>query len=228
MASLLTPEELGALARIDSATVSNAIETFNVRDHTAGYTSLELRCLTPELPPMVGYAITCTSDSTMPGPRRPTKEHEFFEAIAAAPKPAILVIKDMGTDRLRSCYGGDVLATIARRLGAIGLVTDGGVRDLAGIRQRVPGFQVFASGFVVSHGIPTFLDVGVTVSICGVPICPGDLLHGDENGLLVIPSEVAGRVAAQAEAILTQERDLIAFIHSDSFSLEGLKERMSH
>jgi len=224
----LSLEELKALSEIDSPTVSNAIEAFNVRDPTGGYASMELRCLYPDLGAMVGYAITCTADSTSPAPRRPTKESELLEAVQAAPKPAIVVIKDIGPNRLRSCHAGDVLCSIFQRLGVIGLVTDGGIRDLSGIRQRVPGFHVFASGLVVSHGIPTFLEIGITVSICGLTIRPGDLLHGDENGLLVIPAEIAGRVAAQAKLVWEKEHNLLDFVRSDAFSLEELKSRMYH
>jgi len=189
---------------------------------------MELRCLYPDLGAMVGYAITCTADSTSPAPRRPAKEPELLEAVQAAPKPAIVVIKDIGPNRLRSCHAGDVLCSIFQRLGVIGLVTDGGIRDLSGIRQRVPGFHVFASGLVVSHGIPTFLEIGITVSICGLTIRPGDLLHGDENGLLVIPAEIAGRVAAQAKLVWEKEHNLLDFVRSDAFSLEELKSRMYH
>jgi regulator of RNase E activity RraA len=107
-------------------------------------------------------------------------------------------------------------------------VTDGGIRDLGGIRQRVPGFHVFASGLVVSHGIPTFLEIGITVSICGLTIQPGDLLHGDESGLLVVPPEIADRVETQAKSVWEIERNLIEFVRSDAFSLEQLKSQMYH
>ena len=68
---MLSPKQIEALGRIDSPTVSNAIEAFGVRDPTDGYASLELRCLFPDLGPMVGYAVTCTADSTTPGGPRP-------------------------------------------------------------------------------------------------------------------------------------------------------------
>ena len=225
---MLSREELSALSEIDSPTVSNAIEAFDVRDPTGGYASMELRCQLPDLGTMVGYAITCTADSTSPAPRRPTREADLFDAVQAAPRPAIVVIKDVGPNRLRSCHAGDVLCSIFQRLGAIGLVTDGGIRDLGNIRQRVPGFHVFTPGLVVSHGIPTFLEIGVTVSICGLTVQPGDLLHGDESGLLVVPPEIAGRVAAQAEVVWEKERSLLEYIHSDGFCLEELKRRMYH
>lgn len=224
----LSPDQLEALRRIDSATVANAIEAFDVRDRTEGYASLELRCLFPDLPPMVGYAVTCTVDSTRPGKGRPTALHELFSAVQAAPKPAVVVMKDMGPDRLRSCHTGDVLSTVFQTLGAVALITDGGVRDLAGIRQRAPGFQLFAPGIVAAHGTSAVIELGMTVSICGLTIHPGDLLHGDANGLVSVPLSIADKVAAQSEAVWQRERDLIEFVKSRAFTLDVLRDKMSH
>src|SRR5260370_39478755 len=92
--STLTSEQIEALRKIDSPTIANAIEAFDVRDRTEGYASLELRCLFPDLPPMVGYAVTCTVDSTSPGKRPPTALHDLFAMVQAAPKPALVIMKD--------------------------------------------------------------------------------------------------------------------------------------
>jgi 4-hydroxy-4-methyl-2-oxoglutarate aldolase len=218
----LSDAQLRALGQIDSPTISNAIEAFKVRDPTAGYTSMDLRCLIPSLSPMVGYALTVTADSTSPLPKRNTVEIELFRAVQAAPKPVVVVIKDMGPDRLRSCHAGDNLASIFQKLGAVGMVTDGGIRDLDGIERRAPGLQIFAAGQVVSHGVPTFLEIGPTVSICGLAVRPGDLLHGDRNGLVAVPEDLVDAVVTRAQAILEKERKLVDFIHGDSFSLDGL------
>jgi 4-hydroxy-4-methyl-2-oxoglutarate aldolase len=226
--SPLSLQQLEALARIDSPTVSNAIEFFKVRDPTAGYASMELHCQYPQLPAMVGYAVTCTADSTSPAPKQPNAREKLLEAIAAAHKPAVVVIKDIGPQRLRSCHVGDVLSSIFKKLGAIGLVTDGGVRDLAGIAERAPGFQVFAAGQVVSHGVPVFTEVGVTVNICGLTVRPGDLLHGDANGLLAIPLDIADQVAAQAQKVWERESGIVNFLSSKDFSLEELHKRLGH
>ena len=226
--SQLSLKEIDTLAGIDSPTVSNAVETFKVRDPTSGYASVELRCQFPSLKPMVGYAMTVTADSTSPLPKGETKEIELFEAVRDAPRPVVVVIKDLGPQRLRSCHAGDVLCSIFQRLGAVGLVTDGGVRDISGVRTRAPGFQVFASGLVLSHGVPTFLEIGSTVAVCGLTIQPGDLLHGDANGLLVVPDAIASQVASQAQSILAKERTLTEFINGESFSLDGLKRLMYH
>ncbi len=222
---MLSPEQLEELRRIDSPTIANAIEAFAVRDPTDGYASLELRCMFPDLPPMIGYAITCTADSTSPGAGRPSAIMELYEAIQAASKPVIVVLKDIGPDRLRSCHAGDVMSTVFSQLGAVGLISDGGVRDLAGVRDRAPGFQMFAPGVVVSHGVPTIVEIGMTVSICGLRINPGDLLHGDANGLVSIPHAIAGQVAAQAEKVWARERATVEFVRSTGFTLEGLKQQ---
>lgn len=225
----LSTDQLDALSKIDSPTVANAIEAFNVRDATDGYASLELRCMLPELPPVVGYAVTCTVDSTTPGRPRQARSNQLaalYQAVYAAPKPAIVVMMDIGSQRLRGCHTGDVMSTIFQRLGAIAVVTDSGVRDLEGVRQRAPGFQLFAAGTVVAHGIPTIVEIGVTVSICGLTVRPGDLLHGDANGLVSIPHEIAGQVAEQAQKVWQRERDLVEYVKSGAYTLDGLLKRI--
>ena len=219
--SRLSPEQIEALRKIDSPTVSNAIiDAFKVRDPTDGYASLDLRCMFPDLGPMVGYAVTCTADSTTPGGTPPRNLLSLYEAVAAAPKPAVVVIQDIGVNRLKSLHAGDMMMTMFQRLGAVGLVTDGGVRDLARARRNAPGFQVYARGTVVSDGTLHVVEVGITVAVCGLVIRPGDLLHGDESGLLTVPIEIAHLIPEQAERIQQQESEWVSFVKSEVFSLE--------
>jgi 4-hydroxy-4-methyl-2-oxoglutarate aldolase len=218
----LLPEQLSALRAFDSATVANAVERLAVRDPRDGFASLELRCMFPDMAPMVGYAVTCTVSAFTPGAPYPLRHVALYEAVARAPKPVIVVMQDVSDNRLKGGHVGDMLSTILWRLGAIGAVTDSGVRDLAAVRRRTPGFQIFGAGTVVAHGIPAIIDVGATVSICGLQIRPGDLLHGDVNGLQTIPDGIADRIAAEAEAVARHEDEVAAFVNSAEFSLEGL------
>src|SRR5262249_32407839 len=132
-------EVIARLAEIDSFTVSNAIEKFKVRNQTEGYASGELLCRYPDLSPTVGYAVTCVVDTTSPEPAGPQRLTDVFDAVAASPKPVVLVIQSSGPSRVRSCMVGDMMCTSLQKLGAVGVVTDGGVRDLAGIQKRAPG-----------------------------------------------------------------------------------------
>jgi 4-hydroxy-4-methyl-2-oxoglutarate aldolase len=121
-----------------------------------------------------------------------------------------------------------VLCTSLQRLGAVGLATNGGVRDIAGIRNRAAGFQLFAPGTVVSHGTATILEVAVPVSICGLNVHPGDLLHGDQSGLLNVPFETIDQLVEKSRSVHEKEGKIFEFLKSDSFSLDGLKARLRH
>lgn len=199
MAHALTPEELAALRAIDSPTIANAIEYFSVRPRVAGYCGTNVRNLTPEVGVMLGYAVTCRGDSTTEDKDR--REHtELYRAILAEqPLPAVVVIGDDGDpSRIHlSCHAGEMMATTMKRVGAVGLVTDGGLRDIREI-NALGGFHYYGRGLVVAHGRPCIYDVGATVNIDGMEVRPGDLLHGDENGITIIPAEIAAQVAARA------------------------------
>ena len=221
------PEVLEALEGFDTATVSNAIEAFNVRDRTEGYASMELRCQFPDLKPMVGYAVTCTADSTTPGPKRPSNLAQFLDAVANAPRPCVVVVQNVGPDRPRSCFVGDMVAMAYQKLGAVGIVTDGGVRDVSGIRRRAPGLQVFAPGTVVSHGNAVKLEVGVPVRVGGLAVQPGDLLHGDESGLILVPLDIAEAVVEQARRVQEAEVEFFEFLGGPSPSLDEIKMKLT-
>lgn len=220
----LSEAQIDALRRIDSPTIANAVEVFGVRPHVAGFTGWDTRCLFPELGVMVGYAVTATCDSqTEEAPRDRRPWLRVLEAVEASPKPAVLVMQDVGPRRSHACHFGDSMATVSKRLGAIGLITDGGVRDLAGCRAL--GFHYFAPGTVVSHGQHRIVDAQIPVEVSGLRVEPGDLLHADENGIVLIPAQVAGRVAGAAREILRREAELAAHVNDPGFTLEGLARR---
>jgi regulator of RNase E activity RraA len=222
----ISAETIDALRQIDSATVSNAIENFGVRDQVTGYASTEMRCQFPDHKPMVGFAVTATHDTTSAGDDRPMRLHDVLDMVLAAPKPTVLAVQYMGADRMRSCLAGDMFCSAMQKLGGVGLVTDLGSRDFHGIRQRAPGFQLFCPGAVVSHGYGVYIDLDITVSICGLTIQPGDLLHGDANGIVSIPLAIAEDVVEQAKRVLETETSYFDFLASDGYSYAGLKQRM--
>ena len=203
MAHSLTHDQIDALRRIDSPTIANAIETFEVRPRVAGYVGYDIRCIFPDLPPTVGYAVTCTVDSTTEG-REGIGFNRLYDLLADAPKPSIVVMQDVGQDRLHSCHAGEVMSTRMKGLGAVGILTDGGLRDAREV-ATLGGFQYFCAGLVVSHGNPICVSVGDEVTISGMRVKPGDLLHGDVNGVVHIPEECASDVAAAAYRVWARE-----------------------
>ena len=215
MVATLSFEQISALCRIDSPTISNAIERFKVRPRVSGYVGYDIRCIFPELPPTVGYAVTCTVDSTTEG-RQGIGFQRLYELLTKAPKPAIVVMQDVGPDRLHSCHAGEIMSTTMKRLGAVGILTDGGLRDVREVRV-LGGFQYFCAGLVVSHGNPICVSVGDDVTISGMRVTMGDLLHGDVNGVVHIPDECAGQVADAAYRVWAEEGETLRRIASPEF-----------
>jgi 4-hydroxy-4-methyl-2-oxoglutarate aldolase len=223
--SRLTMAQFEALRAVDSPTVANAIERFDIRPRTEGYAGYDLRCQFPSLGTMMGYAVTCTADSTTEGRPNPRGLMPLWEALEGAPKPAVVVIKDVGTDRRRGCHMGEVMATTSKALGAVGCVSDGGLRDVREV-EALGEFQYFCPGFVVSHGSPVILEINVPVQISGLTINPGDLLHGDVNGLLVVPDAVADRVIDEVMKVREAEKAMLDLVRQPGFNVEKLRQRL--
>ena len=180
MPAQLSPAQLDELRAIDSPTIANAIEHFNVRPRVAGYCGSNVRSLIPQSGFMLGYAVTCKGDSTTEDKDR--REHtELYRAVAAMqPRPVVVVIGDDG-DPARihlSCHVGEIMATTMKRCGALGVVSDGGLRDVREV-TALGDFFYYGRGLVVAHGRPCIYDIGATVEIDGMRVQPGDLLHGD-------------------------------------------------
>jgi regulator of RNase E activity RraA len=225
MHALLTPAQIEALAAIDTPTICNAIETFNVRGRVAGFLGMDIRCLSPELGVMAGYAVTARVDASTPdAPQDLATWAAWVRAMQAAPKPAVLVFQDVGPYPRKSAHCGEVMATLARQLGVVGLVTDGGVRDICEVRAL--GFHYFAAGLVPSHGTARFLEVNAPVVIDGVHIRPGDLLHGDVNGVTTIPLAIAAQVAAAAQRVRVKEAQVMEAARAGGLNVDDFVKRL--
>jgi 4-hydroxy-4-methyl-2-oxoglutarate aldolase len=214
------------LKTIDTPTVSNAVELLNVRPRSDNFAPLDIRCLFPKLGPMVGYAVTAQVETiTQMEPLDPKQAMALYEAVAAAPKPAIVAFQEIGGFRDFAAHCGEVMATVLGNFGAIGLVSDCGVRDLN--ECRALGFHYFARGSVASHGYCRIASVGRPVQVLGMTIRPGDLLHGDLNGLLEIPREHAAKIPELVEQVRTSERALMDEVRKGGYTLDNLRARLT-
>ena len=212
------------LKTVDSPTLSNAIERLKLRPKAEGFTPLQIRCLFPELGRMCGYAVTAHVETVTQ--MHPTEERvflELFQAVADSPKPAVVAFQEIGGHGDYAAHCGEVMATIFTRLGAVGLVSDCGVRDVPEVRAL--RFHYFSRGAVVSHASFRIVRVGVPIQIHGLAIQPGDLLHGDENGLLNIPHATLDKLLEAVEEVRTKERKLMDSVRAPGFSVEQLKGR---
>src|SRR5262245_4105713 len=130
MPNTLTPEQLEALRRFDAPTVANAIETFNVRPRNTGFMSSGVRCLFPDLGVMIGYACPAIIAADHQRPAHPKLSRpDWWRNILATPTPRVIVMQDSDGQPVGS-FWGEVQGNIHKALGCIGVVTNGGVRDL--------------------------------------------------------------------------------------------------
>ena len=215
------------LRAVDTPTISNAIELLNLRPKEEGFAPLEICCLFPELGRMCGYAVTAQVETVS---RTGTKQEEtfieLFGATFRSPKPAVIVLQEIGDRPNFAAHSGEVMTTIFMQLGGIGLISDSGVRDLAEVRAL--GFHYFARGAVASHANYRIVRVGVPVNVLGFPVQPGDLLHGDENGLLQIPRAASDGLLEAVASVRSRERALMDFARTPDFSPSRLKGRFLH
>lgn len=220
MRQAISTDVLERLKRYDSCTLSNAIEVFDVRPRDEGFMSHEIRCLFPDLGPMVGFAATATMRAR--GKATSGNQDPLYAHTQQMPGPRVLVVRDLDEPAAIGALIGEVQANIFTRLGCVGCVTDGGVRDLKEVRAL--GFQYFARGAVVSHGYVRVEEAGRPVRVGGLDVHPGDLVFGDQHGVLVIPTEIAAELPRAADEIIEREQNLIRWVRSEDFSLDRLAE----
>ncbi len=220
---MLSTEQLDGLRKFSTPTISNAIEMFEVRHRNEGFVGPEVKCLFPGLGRMVGYAFTAAISSDLPAKGcRVLQRPEYWQASAEVPAPRIAVIQDLDYPPGRGSFWGEVNANIHRALGFIGTVTNGGARDLD--EMEALGFFTFAGAISVSHSYVHLADFGAPVRVGGTVVSPGDLLHADRHGVVVVPSGIAEALAETALEVEEAERELIRYCQSAQFNPSGLRQ----
>jgi regulator of RNase E activity RraA len=223
MHPLVSQQTLSALAGIDTCAVTNAIECFDVRLRNEGFTNASICCRLPALPPMVGYAMTLRVRSSSPSWKGDgyLDRTDWWNQLRAQPAPHVLVIQDMDQHPGTGAFIGEVHAAILQALGSVGAVTNGAVRDLPAVERL--GFRLFSGGVAVSHSYMHIVEVGGPVEVGGLKIATGDLLHGDQHGIVQIPFEVAEKIPETVARIRERERSIVSYCKSADFNLDGLR-----
>lgn len=226
VAPLLREEELHALRHLDSCMVSDAIETFEVRLRNTGFADSRIHCIFEDFAPLVGYAATArlrTEEAPIVG-RMYHDRTDWWNSILQVPAPRVAVIEDMDKPPGAGAFLGDMHAAILMAFGCIGYVSNGAVRELRRVRKL--GFQMFAGNVAVSHAYAHIFDFGTTVEVGGLEVHAGDLLHGDQHGLLAIPREIASKIPAEAARLQEKEETVIDICRSKTFSVETLRQAL--
>ncbi|HXN05576.1 MAG TPA: RraA family protein [Nitrospiria bacterium] len=223
MNPILLPEDLTMLSELDTPTIANVIETFNLRLRNEGYTNSSITCRFPHLKPMVGYALTLRMRAHQP----PVKGRvyadpsDWWEKLEDLPKPRIAVIQDLDNPCGAGALAGTVHGAIFKMLGCVGIATNGAVRALPSLEAS--GLQVYSGKVSPTHAYAHVIDFGESVEIGGLAIEEGDLLHGDMHGIIKIPQSIAGQISKEALKMFQHEKDVKQLCSTTGLSLDQLR-----
>lgn len=206
---------LAKLQKFDTPTISNVIELFQKQSQTTGFMDGRIKACYPQLPPMVGYAATATCRTAIT-PRGEDAYHhllaqvERFDELAG---PPVVVFQDLDSPTIAATFG-EIMCTTYKTFGAVGLITSGGGRDMEQVAQL--DFPVFTETTICSHGYIQITSLHEPVHVGGMAVYPGDLLHGDLNGVTAIPLDIADEVADAAAEFVAAEKIILDVLHSNN------------
>jgi len=222
MVNGLTSAQLEALRQIDTCAVSNAVETFSLRLRNEGFANSSIRCMFPQLQPMVGYAVTCRIRSSGPPPKGHSylDRTDWWDHVQTVSAPRVVVVQDIDPNPGLGSFLGEVHVNILKALGCVGAATNGAVRDISALEAT--GFNLFAKNVAVSHAYVHFVEFGGPAEIGGLRIQPGDLIHADRHGVLLVPKEIVADIPGVAAKAFERERRIVELCKSPEFSVEKL------
>jgi regulator of RNase E activity RraA len=197
---------LELLRGVDTPTVLNAIEVAQGRRGYDRFTRGTMLCSAPHEPAVVGYAVTAKISGLMPSPDpQPVvraRRMDYYRMMAEAPKPAVAVIEDVDYPDCIAAYWGEVNAAVHKGFGLAGTLTNGVMRDLGDLPD---GYPIVAGSVGPSHGFVHVVANAVPVSVFGLTVAPGDLVHADRHGAIVVPADVVPRLAEAVRKLLETE-----------------------
>lgn len=200
----MTPAPLGSaellqLKRWNTPTVYNGWEQITRRDPAAdGFNPEPTHDFMPAFGPMVGHAVTLVIEPSNPAHRQslPHAWDDYRRSLAAVPGPKIVCVQDLDKPRVIGSFWGEVNASVHRALGCVGTIVDGAIRDVD--EMTGVGFKALARRLCVGHAHVQPVRWGCPVEVFGRTVHPGDLIHADKHGFLVITAEEAALVLEAA------------------------------
>jgi regulator of RNase E activity RraA len=224
MHETLTTRQLEFLRSIDTPTVCNLIEIVAPHRRGFGYTVKHLHCPFPDLPPIVGFAKTVTiksKDAFGGDASYMSKRLEYLDYVAAQPRPGISVIEDLDGEHVGyGAFWGEVQSNVHKALGVLGVVTNGSIRDIPMIAE---GFQMLAGSLSPSHAYVHIIEFGVPVTVHGMAVKSGELVHADQHGAAVVPSDKVEDMMKAMEGLTSREAAIIEAARDPEMTVEKLK-----
>ncbi|MGB1161701.1 MAG: RraA family protein [Alphaproteobacteria bacterium] len=213
------------IRQYDTPTICNAIEIAQGGRGFNAFTKRTMFSSEPTAPPVVGFARTARLRSNT-APTAPLEEvkalrMQYFQYLAAEPRASVVVIEDLDGDEAQGAWWGEIHTAVHKAIGLSGALTNGLMRDLGSLE---PGFQVIAGGIGPSHALIHVEDFGEPVDIFGMRVTPGDLVHADLHGAVVVPPEVYTALPGAIDKLLELETYILEPARKPGFNVEKLAE----
>lgn len=221
----MTPTLLTLLHRVDTPTVCNAIEVVQGKRGFDAFTRGTVLSSAPESGAIVGYARTAKLSAIVPSsePVEVVRERRmaYYRYMAEAPNPSIVVIEDLDYPACIGAYWGEINTTVHKGFGIAGALTNGVMRDLGDLPDRFP---VIAGSVGPSHGFVHLRDIDCPVTVFGMSVHPGDLIHADRHGAVVIPADVVPQLEAGIAKLMKTERIVLDAARRPDFDFDKFSE----
>jgi Aldolase/RraA len=223
----LSARLIATLCSVDTPTICNALEIVEGRRASDGFTRTSVVAAYPAMPPILGFARTATIRATTPS-IRPAKEARalriaYYRQFEDGEGPTLAVLQDTDDQPGIGAFWGEVNSAIHKGLGAVGCLTNGSMRDLD---MLAPGFQLLAGNVGPSHAHVHITAIGLPVTVFGMRVQPGDLIHADKHGAVVIPPGMARKLPAAIDVCNRQEAPILRAARAPGFSVDRLVAAM--
>jgi len=216
-----TLADLETLARWDTPTICNGLEVVIPERRATGFTVEPMAVLHPGAGPIVGLARTATVRAKEPPRGRVADRLDWYDYVADAPFPTIVVMQDLDDRPGYGAFWGEVHTNVHKRLGAVGCVTNGSFRDLS---ESAKDFQIIGGRVGPSHAHIHVVDFGGPVNVFGMQAAHDDVIHADCHGAVVVPAECVKKLPEAIDLIARRERVILDLCASPDFTPAKLRQ----
>ncbi|WP_068115918.1 RraA family protein [Tropicimonas marinistellae] len=216
---------LELLRSVDTPTVCNAIEVAQGMRGFDAFTRGTMLCSSAEGAPIVGYARTAKISAKAPPSEPPetirARRMAYYSYMADAVLPAVCVIEDIDYPDCVGAYWGELNTTVHKGFGLSGALTNGVMRDLGDLPD---GFPVVAGSVGPSHAFVHITDIDCPVDVFGLRVLPGNLVHADRHGAVVIPDDVAHVLGSAIRTTQANERIVLDAAAREGFDFAAFEQ----
>jgi regulator of RNase E activity RraA len=143
----------------------------------------------------------------------------YYRYLQQARRPSLVVMEDCGERRGMGCIWGEIQVSIHKAMGLTGAVTNGAIRDIGSLPE---GFGLLGGNVCPGSGFAHLVEFDTPVSVFGLPVSPGDLVHADRHGCVVIPSRLQDALPAAIARVGERERTLLAALSAPGIDADKL------